>query len=169
MKVIHNTPEQLIVEETPWLLGIMLIFFILCFVGPGLFLVFQGELMGLFFAAVGGGLGLMGLIVFVQRVQVILDGAGNRVILRRRTMLRYTQIEHALSDLSEARLDMTRGSKGGTLYRPVLIFDRGMSAGDHPIIEAYTSGRGPGRAVDAINGWLQATRALQGGRLGAAD
>ncbi|MDA0961972.1 MAG: hypothetical protein O2898_03525, partial [Proteobacteria bacterium] len=89
MKILRDTPEQLIIEETPWVLGIMLVFFILAFVGPGLFLVTQGELIGLFFAGVGGGLGAMGLIVFVQRVQVILDTMTDEVIDRRRSVLRY--------------------------------------------------------------------------------
>jgi hypothetical protein len=169
MKIVRNTPEQLIIEETPWVLGIMLVFFILAFVGPGLFLVTQGEVIGLFFAAVGGGLGVMGLVVFVQRVQVILDTTTDEVIVRRRSVLRYTQEVHPLSELAEAQLDTTRGSKGTIMNRPVLIFDRGMSAGPLPIIASYTSGQGPRRAVSAINGWLQATRGRGAGRRGTGS
>jgi len=73
MKVIRDTPDQLILEETPWLLGIGMVGFILAFVGPGLFLVMSGEWMGLFFAAIGGGLGFMALAVFVERIQLIFD------------------------------------------------------------------------------------------------
>ena len=159
MKVTRDTPDQLILDETPWGLGIMLVFFILCFVGPGLFLVLQGEMMGLFFAAVGGGLGLMALIVFVQRVQVILDRATDSVAVRRRSMIGYSEVIHSLSDLAEAQLEGTRSSKGTAMFRAALVLDRGMSQGTHPIVEAYTSGRGPQRTVDAINGWLAAARA----------
>ena len=169
MKILRNTPEQLIIEETPWVLGIMLVFFILAFVGPGLFLVTQGELIGLFFAGVGGGLGAMGLIVFVQRVQVILDTTTDEVIVRRRSVLRYDQVIHPLSQLAEAQLDMTRGSKGTLMTRPVLIFDRGPSAGLLPVVSSYTSGEGPRRMVSAINGWLQAARGMGAGRRGTGS
>jgi hypothetical protein len=164
MKVVRNTPEQLIIEETPWLLGIMFIFFILAFVGPGLFLVTQGELIGLLFAGLGGGLGTMALVLFVQRIQVILDGTTDEVIVRRRSIVRYTEEIHRLSELAEAQVDMTRSSKGTLMKRPVLIFDRGMSVGPQPIVSSYTSGFGPQRAVSAINGWLQATRGMDAGR-----
>ncbi len=42
------------------------------------------------------------------------------------------------------------------MHRPVLILEKGMSSGRHPIVEAYVSGRGAQRMVDAVNSWLPA-------------
>ena len=154
MKLARNTPEQLIVEETPWLLGILLSVFTLIFVGAGIGLVASGEVFGLVFALGGGGLGGLCLALMVQRVQVILDRPSDALIVRRRDLLRYIEVRHALSDLSKAVLEETRGSKGSTLWRPTLILDRGMSAGAHPIVSVYTNGSSPRRMAGAINNWL---------------
>ena len=154
MKVTRNTPQQLILSETPWFIGIMLILFILAFVGPGLLMVADGVWPGIFFALAGGGMGLAALAVFVRRVQVILDRPSDSLTIRRQSLLAYDTVTHRLSELSGAVLEQTRSDKGRTLSRPTLIFDQGMSAGAHPIVEAYTSGKGPKRLVDAVNGWL---------------
>lgn len=158
MKIVRDTAEHLILEDTPWFLGRMLVFFILAFVGPGLSLVVQGELIGLFFAGIGGGLGFVALVLFVQRVQVIFDTATDKVIFRRRSVPRYEQVIHPLSDLAEAQLDMTRGTKGTITTRPVLIVDCGPGAGLRSIVNSYTSGQAPLSMVSVINIWLQAAR-----------
>lgn len=154
MKLARDTPEQLIVEDTPWLLGILLTLFTLTFVGAGIGLVASGELFGLLFALGGGGIGALCLTLMVRRVQVILDRPSDALIVRTRDLLRYTEVRHALSDLSKAVLEETRGSKGNTLWRPTLILDRGMSAGAHPIVAVYTNGSSPRRMAAAINDWL---------------
>lgn len=156
MKVTRDTPEQLILAETPWLLGVTLVLFILFFVGAGLLVVADGELLGLLFAGMGGGLGFGAFAVFVVRVQVIFDRVEGVVVMRSRSVFGYTEVRHDLADLDGAVLEETTGSKGGPLYRPTLVFARGMSAGRHPVVTAYTNGRGPGRAVEAINRWLAA-------------
>ena len=160
MKVTRNTPNQLILSDTPWFIGIMLVFFILAFVGAGLFLASEGGegiLFGLFFALFGGGMGVGAFCAFVRRVQVILDRSQDRIMIRRQSVFGYDTVEHVLSNLSHAETESTisRSDKGtSTLFRPVLILDEGMSAGRHPIVEAYSSGRGAHRLVDAVNDWL---------------
>ena len=142
MKVTRNTETQLILSETPWFIGIMLTFFILTFTSIGIFLVTEGEWAGLIFGFVGGGMGVAGFAVFVQRVQVILNRDTNDLIIRRRSLFGYSEIQHQLSDLGNAVLEHTTSSKGNTLYRPVLVLTGGMSAGRHPIVESYTNTRG---------------------------
>lgn len=154
MRVIRNTPEQLILANRPWLIGVMLILFILVFVGSGLAMLLSGEWAGLIFAGAGGGIGFIAFAAFVRRVQVILDRVDGTITLRRRSVFGYSQVEHELAHLREAVLEATTTSKGGTLYRPVLVLDGGMSAGRHPITQAYTNGRGPQRMADAVNAWL---------------
>ncbi|WP_319546445.1 hypothetical protein [Ruegeria conchae] len=162
MKVTRNTPNQLILSDTPWFIGISLVFFILIFVSLGIFLATEGGeaiLFGLIFALGGGGLGFGAFCAFVRRVQVILDRDKNSITIRRQSVFGYDQVEHVLSNLSHAETESTtsRSDNGtSTLYRPVLILDEGMSAGRHPIVEAYSSGRGAHRLVDAVNDWLPA-------------
>ncbi|MGI9368922.1 MAG: hypothetical protein ACR2O2_08795 [Ruegeria sp.] len=162
MKVSRNTSNQLILADTPWFIGIMLVFFILAFVGPGILLMSTGGeniWFGLIFALGGGGLGFGAFCVFVRRVQVILDRGKDRVLIRRQSVFGYEAVEHVLSNLSHAELESTISTREGrttTLYRPVLVLDKGMSAGRHPIVEAYSSGSGSARLVDTVNAWLPA-------------
>ncbi len=162
MKVTRNTPNQLILSNAPWLIGIMLVVFILCFVGAGLFMATEGGegiFFGIFFALVGGGLGFGAFCVFVRRVQVILDRRTNSIVIRRQSIFGYDTVEHDLSNLSHAEVETTTSSRKGTsskMHRPVLILEKGMSAGRHPIVEAYVSGGGAQRLVDAVNDWLPA-------------
>ena len=164
MKVTRNTPSQLILSNTPWFIGITLVFFILAFVGAGVFLASEGGegiLFGIFFALFGGGMGFGAFCAFVRRVQVILDRNKNSILIRRQSVFGYDAVEHELSNLSHAETESTtsRSDNGtSTLYRPVLILDEGMSAGRHLIVEAYSSGRGAHRLVDAVNDWLPARK-----------
>ncbi len=159
MKVARNTPDQLILSNTPWLIGIMLVIFILCFVGAGLFLVSEGSWFGLLFALFGGGMGFGAFCVFVRRVQVIFDRKSNSILIRRQSVFGYDTVEHVLSNLSHAEVETTTSSNdnGSTnVHRAVLVLDKGMSAGRHPIVEAFVSGHGSHRLVDAVNSWLPA-------------
>ncbi|PCH75254.1 MAG: hypothetical protein COC12_01470 [Rhodobacteraceae bacterium] len=157
MKVTRDTPDQLIIANSPWLIGLMLIIFILIFVGAGLLVMTEEFWIGLLFAGFGGGIGLGAFVAFVSRVQLILDRPTNSVTLRARSLFGFSEVRHALSDLTRAELDSTTESKGGTLYRPALVLTGGMSAGTHPILNAYTNGTSPQRMVAAINTWLEAS------------
>ncbi|WP_037311245.1 hypothetical protein [Ruegeria halocynthiae] len=162
MKVTRNSADQLILSDTPWFIGITLIFFVLTFVGLGLFLMSEGGKgiwLGLLFGLVGGGLGVGFFFAFVRRVQVILDRSKDSILIQRQSIFGHEAVEHALSNLSHAELESTisRSNKGSsTLYRPVLILDKGMSTGRHPITEAFSNGGGSKRMVDAVNDWLPA-------------
>lgn len=154
MNVTRNTPDQLIVADTPWLIGIMLIIFVLLFVGPGLLIASDGIWQGWIFVIAGGGMGVIALGVFVRRMQLILDRPSGTITIRRRSIFGFSEITHELSDLSEVKIETTTGSKGRTLYRPTLVLTQGMSAGDHPIVQAYTNSGSSQRVADAVNGWL---------------
>ncbi|UWQ78857.1 hypothetical protein K3725_16335 [Leisingera sp. S132] len=162
MKITRNTPEQLILADNPWFIGIALILFILVFVGAGLGAASTGGenlWFGLFFALAGGGMGFAAFCLFVRRVQVILDRPGGSIVIRRQSVFGYNRVEHRLADLSHAEVESTTSRSEGrtrTLHRPVLVLDSGMSAGRHPVVEAYTSGRGAQRLADAVNAWLPA-------------
>jgi hypothetical protein len=156
MKINHDTPELLVLDYRPFFWAVALIIPTLVFVGISLKLLWDGEVMGGLGALLGSGLWLMALAIFVERLQVILDRVRGTVTLRRRTVLRYRQDVFDLSELSRAEVQRSRGSKGGTTWRPVLVFDRGKDRGVHPITEIYSSGDGAQRTADAINAWLAA-------------
>ncbi|KIC41689.1 hypothetical protein RA28_20035 [Ruegeria sp. ANG-S4] len=164
MKIKRNTPNQLILSSTPWFIGISLIFFTLAFVAAGMFLIMLGGwaiLFGLIFGLGGGVMGVSAFNDFVERVQVILDRNKNSILIRRKSVFSYDVVEHRLTNLSHAEVETTysRSKKGpSTLYRPVLILKEGMSAGRHPIVEAFSSGSGAHRLVDAVNDWLPARK-----------
>ncbi|WP_171208834.1 MULTISPECIES: hypothetical protein [unclassified Ruegeria] len=164
MKILRDTPNQLILSNTPWLIGLMLIGFILAFLGAGIFMVSDGDKpvwFGILFAFFGGGMGAVIFCAMVRRVQVILDRPSKTILIRRQSVFGYETVEHALSDLSHAEVETSRTSRRGSsskVHRPVLILDKGMSAGRHPIVETYYSGGGAQRLVDAVNSWLPARK-----------
>ncbi|UWQ54083.1 hypothetical protein [Leisingera caerulea] len=158
MKITRNTPGQLILSDTPWFIGIALALFILAFAGAGLGAASSGGenlWFGIIFALMGGGMGFAAFCLFVRRVQVILGRSEGSLVIRRQSVFGYSRVEHRLADLSHAEVESTT-SRSRTLYRPVLILDGGMSAGRHPVAEAYTSGRGPHQLAEAVNAWLPA-------------
>jgi hypothetical protein len=158
VKITRNTRDQLILADTPWFIGIMLIFFILAFVGPGVAMALSGTWEAIFFALFGGGMGFAAFCVFVRRVQVILDHPRNRLLIRRQSVFGYEAVEHQLQHLARAEVESTTSRRDGrtsTLYRPVLVLEGGMSAGRHPVVEAYSSGSGAQRLTDAVNAWLK--------------
>jgi hypothetical protein len=154
MHVTRNTPDQLIIADTPWVIGILLTLFILSFVGPGLLLVSDGIWQGWIFAIAGGGMGIIAFGVFVRRLQLILDRPSDTITIRRRSIFGFSTLTHTLSNLSKVKIETTTGSKGRRLFRPTLVLTQGMSAGDHPIVQAYTNSGSSRRVADAVNLWL---------------
>ncbi|MEZ5769672.1 MAG: hypothetical protein R3D80_19975 [Paracoccaceae bacterium] len=154
MKVTTNTPDLLVVEDRPVVLALALIVFILIFVGTGIGIAMAGELWGLLFALVGGGLGFAAFWAFVRRVQVVFHRPESYVEFRRRNLFGGSQLRHALAEIDRAEIEESQSSDNGTTYRVVLVIEHGQSAGRHPVTLAYSSGRAHHRAAEAINAWL---------------
>ena len=159
MKVTRNTPDQLIIESKPWLIGVMILLFILIFVGAGLAMIAQGDWIGLLFAGFGGGLGILGFWAFVRREQVIFHRPQGFLELRRKTIFSMTRVRHDLGEVSRAIVEESRSTKGAILQRVTLEFDRGQSTGRHPLTEAYSNIGNPSAIADTINAWLDSARA----------
>lgn len=159
MKVVTDTPDLLIVEERPVLLGIALGLFILIFVGIGLVMLSQGEIWGgLAFACIGGGLGFGAFWAFVRRVQVVFHRPEAYVEFRRRNLFGGSRTRHRLDEIDRAELEESRSSEGNMLWRVALVIERGQSVGHHPITLAYSNGSGHRTTAEAINRWLDAAR-----------
>lgn len=159
MKVTTDTPDLLIVDDRPLLIGIALGLFILLFVGVGLAITLSGEPVGLIFAFIGGGLGFGAFWAFVRRVQVVFHLPDHYVEFRRRNLFGGTNVRHDLGEIDRAEIEQTRSSEGGTLYRVVLVIEQGQSTGRHPVTLAFSNGSSHHRIAEAINRWLDAARA----------
>jgi hypothetical protein len=158
LKVAADTPDLLIIDDKPLLMGVMLIVFILIFLGAGFMIVMSGEPFGILFGLFGGGMGLVAFAVFVRRVQVVFHRSEGYVEFRRRNLFGGSRVRHALREIARAELEESRSDDGGPLWRVVLVIEEGQSVGRHPVTLAYTNGRGHQRAAEAINRWLDAAR-----------
>lgn len=154
MKITTDTPDLLVVEDRPVLLGIGLIVFILIFVGIGIGLMLAGEGWGIVFALLGGGMGLIAFWAFVRRVQVVFHRPQGWVEIRRKNLFGGSQVRHELANISRAEVETSRSSEGGATYRVVLVIDRGQSVGRHPVTLAYSSGTSHHIVEAQINDWL---------------
>jgi len=157
MKVTRETADELVLDHVPWLLTMLLATLVLIGFRMGWALVAGGEVLsglalGGAFVVIGGG----ALAAFAERTQLWLSRSGGTMAFRRRTFWSRTEVTHPMRDISYATLQTTQGSKGGTLYRAAILLDG--DKGQIALTQSYTSGRGPERAVAAINRWLS-TRA----------
>jgi hypothetical protein len=157
VKVTTDTPDLLIVEDRPLLLGIMLILFILIFVGIGLATIFSGEPWGMIFIVIGGGLGFAAFWAFVRRVQLVFHRPQGYVEFRRRNVFGGGKVRYELAEIDRAEVEQSQSSDSST-YRVVLVIEKGQSTGRHPVTLAYSSGTGHHWIAQKINNWLSAAR-----------
>lgn len=156
MRVITNSPDLLIVEERPWLIGVFMITGTLAFAGSGLAILLQGQLAGLLFLG-GSAIWMLFFFVFVRRVQVVFNGSKGWLEIRRRSLLGYSKVRHELSEIDRAIYQVSSGD-GSDTYRITLIVPRGQSAGKHPLTEYYSGFAGTKQVVQVINSWLDSYR-----------
>jgi len=155
MKVIRNTPNQLVVANKPWLIGTVLFLVILLFTSAGLKAATVEPLLGIPFGLFAGSTSVVCLFVFVRNVEVIFDRSRRQITIYKRSLCARSKETHPLPQLRRAVLEATISSmntgNGATLYRPTLDF------GDtrHTVFTHYTSTRNPARLVNTINSWLK--------------
>ena len=159
MKITHHTDTLLIVEDRPMLIGILIIMFVLIFVGVGLSMVLSGEWAGLFFIFGGGSMGLLSFWAFVRRAQAVFSVDQNSVDLRERTIFRYKSVRHSLKEISRAIVEVSHSGDNGPTRRLALQIDAGQSAGTHPVTLAYSNYGKHHAVADTINAWLDSARA----------
>jgi len=155
MKTRHNTPDRLILERQPWVLGIGLILFTLIFVGAGIAIALAGEWQGLFMALIGGAMGVVGFGAFVRRTQIIFDVPAGSVTIRRRNVFGFHEEAHPLTAVDRAEVQTSRSGDSNT-HRPALVMWGDYDPTYIAIVPVYASGRGARRAVIEINSWLDA-------------
>lgn len=155
MKVRRNTPDLLIVEDTPWLFGLMITGFILVFCTVGIVMMLDGQWMGLVFFFLGGGLGLVGFWAFVRRVQMVFHRPEGWIEIRRANVFRKLTTRYDLSGVHRAFVESTTGDNS-TLYRVTLTIENGGIRGTKPLTMAYSNVGDHRGVARTINAWLDA-------------
>lgn len=152
MKVIHRTDALLMIEDQPWLLGILMIVMALVFAFAGIAMLISGEAFGgLMMFLVGVGVPVLIGAVMVQRVRLTFDRTAGTLTRTRRSVLGLTRTTHALDRLECARVGVSTDSDGST-YRTELDLRNPVET--VPFTTYYTSGRRPEEMVRAVNDWL---------------
>lgn len=157
MKVIEDTPDRLVLEDRPWLLGSVLIIGIL---------IFLALAMGTYDVTIwlGIGFGLAALLLavcfvaFVRRVLVLFDRSAGALVIRTRSLMGQGEKTLPLSDVTGAEVETSRststnndgGTSISTTHRPVLA----TRSGAVPLTQVFSSGNGAERIAFAINAWL---------------
>ena len=152
MKITRDVPQQLIVENNPVWLAILVSAFGLVFFAIGMSTLGSEPMTGLIFMLGGLGMALGFNMIFIRRTQLILDAGRGQIELRRRGWINHTVMTWELRYLERALVQTSRSGDTDT-HRAALVISGGMDAGVHPITLVYASGGGARRAVEAINRW----------------
>lgn len=156
MKVIHRTDTLLMIEDKPWLLGILMIVMALIFAFGGMAMLISGESFGgLMMFLVGVGVPVLIGAVMVQRVRLTFDRSAGTLTRTRRSVLGLTQTTHALDRLKRARVGVSTDSDGSTYRMELDLRDPVETV---PFTSYYTSGRRPEEMARAVNDWLGHSR-----------
>ncbi|MBN8632467.1 MAG: hypothetical protein J0L76_16630 [Rhodobacterales bacterium] len=156
MKVILRTDQVLMIEDSPWRIGILMIGLALALAFAGMVMLRAGELFaGLIMLLIGVGVPVVIGASMVQRVRLTFDRAAGTVTRTRRSVLGLTQTTHALDRLERARVDVSTDSDGST-YRMELDFRDPPEM--VPFTTYHTNGGKPEAMTRAVNDWLQSGR-----------
>lgn len=158
MRVLDSSPTRLTLEDRPMLLGIILavvivflLFLAIATLGESLWVAFAVILMAALFAGA--------FVIFVRRVNVVLDRDTDTVVILTSSLLGKTETTHALGQVSRASVETSisrstsSGGRRGTTsrtHRTVLH----IGAETVPLTQIYSGGDGAERAATAINTWL---------------
>ncbi len=154
MKVIHRSDPLLMIEDQPWLIGIMMIAMAMAFLFGGMALMASGQLFGgLMMILIGVGVPLVIGALMVQRVRLTFDRAAGTVTRTRRSVLGLTKTVHALDRLERARVGVSTDSDGTTYRMELDLRDPPETV---PFTTYHTSGKRPEQMAEAVNDWLAA-------------
>jgi hypothetical protein len=157
MKIIHRSDQLLVIEDQPWLIGILMIVMALVFLIGAMALLSAGELFGgLMMLVIGVGVPLLIGALMVQRVRLTLDRATGQITRTCRTVRGLTVKTFALDRLDSVQVGVSTDSDG-TTRRTELRLKAPMET--VPFTRYYTSGGKPQVMADVLNDWLTAPQA----------
>jgi hypothetical protein len=153
MRIKVETPDELVLESQPWLIGLVMIVLILGTVGVGLNVILvEGDWQGVFLILGGITTGGLCFAFLVERTQIWADRRTDTLAYRRKTVFRKTEERIPLSSVLAADVESRRGKNGSVNRLTIMVRDGGV--GRIAIGSVWVSGGGPRRAARAINRWL---------------
>ncbi|QYK42642.1 MAG: hypothetical protein KF887_05910 [Paracoccaceae bacterium] len=156
MRVRQDTPERLVLEDRPWVMGIAMAGGVLIFVAVAITTLAEAPWL-----AVGmlGGAALFGGIgaVLIRRSIAIFDRAAGAMVWREVRIGATREETVALRDIRAAVVQTgSTGGSGATTRRCALRVDG--RAEVLPLTVVYSSGSGAVQAAEAVNRWLAGNR-----------
>ncbi len=160
MHVVSSSPQRLILEDRPWVLGIILtlaiLFPLLLALATWRDAPWLAVAMGLVAAMFGAA-----FVAFVRRVIVIFDRDAGTVVIRSASLMGQTETTLALADITQAEVETvvsrstkstnTSGSTSET-HRTVLHVADAVV----PLSDVHTAGDSALLTAATINLWLAA-------------
>jgi hypothetical protein len=154
MKVVHRSKQLLVIEDKPWLIGLLSIATALVFLYGAMSIISEGHILGaLTMIVLGVGVPLLIGALMVQRVRLTFDRDAGSVVRTRRTYRSLTYQTYALDRLTGASVGVSTDSDG-TSYRTELRLKDPTEI--VPFTSYYTNGPKPEEMVDVVNDWLTA-------------
>ena len=168
MRIKHKAPDLLIASQTSWLLATLLYLFVMLFALNGLLLVSRGPVFALILILGGGGMGVIAICLFVERLQLVLDAQTQTITISAHTIFSYSWAVISLDDLLYATALTTESSDitdpseiRRTLSRTSLVLrdtENGTDTTIHPVSGIYSKGRSEATIINDINSWLKDLR-----------
>jgi len=168
MRIKHKAPDLLIASQTSWFMATLLYLFIMLFAVNGLLLIPLGPEFALILILGGGGMGVIAICLFVERLQLVLDAQTQTVTISVHTIFSYSWAVISLDDLLYATALTTKSSNltdpteiRRTLSRTSLVLRDAQNGTDttiHPVTGIYSKGRSEATIVSDINSWLKDLR-----------
>lgn len=152
MKVIHRSDSLLMLEDRPWVLGVLLIAMAMVFLFGGMAMIGEGKLVGgALFGLFGASVPLLIGALMVKRVRLALDLGSGQLTRTSRSLRGLTQDGYPMERLVRATVGASVDSDG-TTYRMELLLEAPNEI--VPFTSYYTNGNKPQLMADTVNGWL---------------
>jgi hypothetical protein len=161
MRIVQDTPDRLVIEDKPVILGATLVFFIVLLLGFALVALTTAPWVA-FGAVIGAALLGVCLAVFLRRVFVAFDRHAGAVVIRTATLFRQSDRQLSLTDITGAEVETTTSiddhnstTRRTLLHRPALRLKDGSP--NLALTEIYAGGKSADKVVTAVNDWLSAS------------
>lgn len=157
MHVTQDTPDCLVLESRPWVLGSVLIICILLLLALALGLYRESVWLTLGFA-LGAALLAVCFVAFVRRELVMFDRKSGALVIRSRSLMGQEERTLSLTDVTGAEVEILRSSStGNNGNRTTSVTHRTVlktRSGPLPLSSVYSSGSSAEVNAAAINRWL---------------
>ncbi len=151
MKVTRYTHEQLIVDDTPWLVSLLFVSGAVVFTGGAFFVMQSGHPWG-FLLMLGSFACLFMLYLFLRRTQLVLHRNEGWAALRKKSLTTREETRFPLAQVLRAEVE-THHAKGPT-WRTVIVTEDGGARKRLPLTLYFSNSTSHDRIAHLINEWL---------------